>query len=47
MARMMRRMSEESGEPIEGEDAEVLERMEAGEMPADDDVASATGDDGA
>ena len=41
MARMMRRMSEESGEPIEAEDAEVLERMEAGEMPADDDGGGA------
>lgn len=47
MARMMRRMSEESGEPIEGEDAEVLERMEAGEMPPEDDGggASAARDD--
>lgn len=45
MARMMRRMSEESGEPVEGEDAEVLERMEAGEMPADDDAAPAGGGD--
>ncbi len=36
MARLMRSMSEESGEPIEGEDAEMLERMEAGEMPPDD-----------
>ena len=36
MARMMRKMSEETGEPIEGEDAEMLERMEAGELPPDD-----------
>src|SRR5512139_15977 len=36
MARMMRRMSEESGEPLEGEDAETLERLEAGEVPDDD-----------
>ena len=35
MARMMRRMSEETGEPLEGEDAEMLERMESGEMPAE------------
>ena len=38
MARMMRRMSEETGEPLEGEDAEMLDRMEAGEMPPDDDA---------
>ena len=37
MARLMRRMSEEAGEPLEGEDAEVLERLEAGETPPDDD----------
>jgi putative FmdB family regulatory protein len=44
MARLMRRMSEETGEPLEGEDAEMLERMEAGEMPADEEGgASATG----
>ena len=42
MARMMRRMSEESGEPLEGEDAEMLERMEAGEMPPDDDAGGAS-----
>ena len=36
MARLMRRMGEESGEPLEGEDAEMLERMEAGELPTDD-----------
>jgi hypothetical protein len=29
----MRKMSEETGEPLEGEEAEMLERMEAGEMP--------------
>ena len=46
MARLMRRMSEETGEPLEGEDAEMLDRMEAGEMPDDDgavDAAAATG----
>ncbi len=37
MARLMRKMSEETGEPLEGEDAEMLERMEAGEMPPDDE----------
>ena len=36
MARLMRRMSEETGEPLEGEDADILERMESGEMPPDD-----------
>ena len=43
MARLMRRMSEESGEPLEGEDAEMLGRMEAGEMPPED----GGGEDGA
>ena len=33
LARLMRKMSEETGEPLEGEEAEMLERMEAGEMP--------------
>ncbi len=37
MARLMRRMSQETGESIEGEDAEVLERLEAGELPPDDE----------
>lgn len=48
MARLMRRMSEESGEPIEGEDAEMLDRMESGEMPPEDDGggADATGEAG-
>ena len=50
MARLMRRMSEESGEPLEGEDAEMLGRMEAGEMPPEDggggeDVAAGDGGD--
>jgi hypothetical protein len=36
MARVMRRMSEETGEPLEAEDAEMIERMESGEMPPDD-----------
>lgn len=39
MARLMRTMSEETGEPLEGEDAEMLDRMEAGEMPPDDEGA--------
>jgi putative FmdB family regulatory protein len=37
MARLMRRMSDETGEPIDGEDGEMLERMEAGEMPPEDE----------
>jgi len=41
MARLMRKMSEETGESLEGEDAEMLERMEAGEMPADDEGGGA------
>ena len=48
MARLMRRMSEETGEPLEGEDAELLERMESGELPPDDateGAAAGGGDD--
>lgn len=41
MARLMRRMSEETGEPLEGEDSEMLERMEAGEMPPEDGEGAA------
>lgn len=47
MARMMRKMSEETGEPLEGEDADMLERMEAGEMPPDDEGGSPAADAGA
>ena len=43
MARLMRRMSEETGEALEGEDAEMLERMDAGEMPPDDEPGSSSG----
>ena len=43
MARLMRKMSEETGEPLEGEDAEMLDRMEAGEMPPDDEGGGAAG----
>ena len=42
LARIMRRMSEETGEPLEGEEQEMLERMESGEMP-DDDAAGGPG----
>ena len=48
MARLMRRMSEETGEPLEGEDAELLDRMESGELPPDDateGAAAGGGDD--
>lgn len=45
MARLMRRMTEETGESLEGEDAEALERMEAGEMPPDDEAADDGGGD--
>ena len=47
MARLMRKISEETGEPLEGEDAEMLDRMEAGEMPPDDEGGDApdAGDD--
>ena len=46
MARLMRRMSEETGEPLEGEDAEMLERMESGELPPDDSADDASSDSG-
>jgi putative FmdB family regulatory protein len=41
MARLMRKMSEQTGESLEGEDAEMLDRMEAGEMPPDDETGGA------
>lgn len=44
MARLMRRMTEQTGESLEGEDAEMLDRMEAGEMPPDDEGGGAGGD---
>ena len=43
MARLMRKMSEETGEPLEGGDAEMLDRMEAGEMPPDDEGGGVPG----
>jgi len=46
MARLMRKMSEETGESLEGEDAEMLDRMEAGEMPPDDEGGGADADAG-
>ena len=44
MAQMMRRMSTESGEGIDPEMGEMLDRMEAGEMP--DDMGDSDGDFG-
>jgi putative FmdB family regulatory protein len=46
MARLMRRMSDETGEPIDGEDGEMLERMEAGEMPPEDEAGDTSPSDG-
>ena len=43
LARVMRRMSEETGEPLEGEEQEMLERMEAGEMPDDETGSGGSG----
>jgi putative FmdB family regulatory protein len=37
MAKLMRTMSEQTGEPLAGEEAEMLDRMAAGEMPPDDE----------
>jgi len=45
MARLMRKMSEETGEPLAGEDAEMLSRMEAGEMPDDEGGGADSGGD--
>jgi len=42
MARWLRRMSHQMGEPLEPEMEADLERMEAGEMPADFDEMPAT-----
>ncbi|MEZ4769164.1 MAG: hypothetical protein R2844_12160 [Caldilineales bacterium] len=33
IGRWMRRMSEETGEPVDGEFSEVIDRLEAGESP--------------
>ena len=47
LARLMRKVSEETGERLEGEEAEMLERMEAGEMPEEEGATGeeAGGDD--
>ena len=39
MARVARHMSDEMGEDIPGEYEGVLRRMEAGEMPSDDEFS--------
>ena len=44
MARWVRKMSREMGEPLDAEMQSELERMEAGEMP--DDGFGDAGDDG-
>jgi len=46
LARMTRRMSEEMGEDIPHEYEGVLNRMEAGEMPSDEEFDSIEPDDG-
>ena len=46
LARMTRRMSEEMGEDIPDEYEGVLNRMEAGEMPSDDEFDAIEPDDG-
>ena len=46
LARFMRRMSEETGEPLEGEERDMLERMEAGEMPEEEGPEGGGGRDG-
>ena len=43
LARLMRKIGEETGEALEGEEAEMLERMEAGEMPGEDSASSGRG----
>lgn len=40
MARWVRKMSEQMGEPLDAEMENDLERMESGEMPADDGDAA-------
>jgi len=46
MARWVRRMSRQTGEPLDAETETELERMEAGEMPEDvDDSDEAFGED--
>ena len=44
LARMARQMSDEMGEDLPGEYEPMLRRMEAGEMPDDEELASADAD---
>ena len=44
LARMARQMSDEMGEELPGEYEPMLRRMEAGEMPDDEEFASADGE---
>ena len=46
LARMTRRMSEEMGEDIPQEYEGVLNRMESGDMPSDDEFNAIEADDG-
>jgi putative FmdB family regulatory protein len=46
MARMVRKMSSQMGEPLDAETQAELERMEAGEMPDDFGDDDGGGDDG-
>ena len=45
MAKWVRKMSQDMGEPLDAETEGELERMEAGELPGDGDEDDAFGDD--
>ena len=45
MAKWVRKMSKDMGEPLDAEMEGELERMEAGELPGDGDADDAFGDD--
>ena len=45
MAKWVRRMSKDMGEPLDAETEGELERMEAGELPGDGDADDTFGDD--
>ena len=45
MAKWVRKMSKDMGEPLDAEMEGELERMEAGELPGDGDADDAIGDD--
>ena len=46
LARFMRKVSEETGEPLEGEEAEMLARMVAGAVPGEEGGGDADGGEG-